>query len=168
MAVVPVAILAFLVRGPLSRVPENRIKIVVGLLLTTFGTFWSIEGLGLFAPDQASLEWPFGDRSLAIILAGWIVTARILIVLLRRREPIGRRPRGRRGVRYVEAFLRFWYEFIVGDDWRIAAGVVAVLGVGAIVVGVGVTWSGLAVSLAIALVVVFALPMVASGRRGGR
>ncbi len=88
-AVVPVAVLAFLIRGPLSRVPENRIKIVVGLLLTTFGTFWSIEGLGLFAPDQASLEWPFGDLSLAIILGGWMVTARILIVLLGRREPTG-------------------------------------------------------------------------------
>ncbi len=93
LAVVPVAILAFLVRGPLSRVPENRIKIVVGLLLSTFGTFWSIEGLGLFAGDQASLEWPFGDGSLAIILVGWIVTARILIVLLRGRDvaeaPVG-------------------------------------------------------------------------------
>jgi hypothetical protein len=28
---------------------------------------------------------------------------------------------------YVKNFLRFWYEFIVGDDWMIAAGVVAAL-----------------------------------------
>jgi hypothetical protein len=27
---------------------------------------------------------------------------------------------------------RFWYEFIVGDDWRIAAGVVAALGITAL------------------------------------
>lgn len=84
LAVIPVAILAFLVRGPLSRVPENRIKIVVGLLLTTFGTFWSIEGLGLFAGDQESLAWPFGDLILGIVLVGWIVTARCLIVIMRR------------------------------------------------------------------------------------
>ncbi len=71
-------------------------------------------------------------------------------------------------MRYVEAFLRFWYEFVVGDDWRIAAGVVAVLLVGAVIVAVGATSGGLAVILAIALVVVFALPMLASGRGGGR
>ena len=25
------------------------------------------------------------------------------------------------------AFLRFWYDFVVGDDWRVAVGVVAAL-----------------------------------------
>jgi uncharacterized membrane protein YfcA len=34
-------------------------------------------------------------------------------------------------VRYVSGFFRFWYDFIVGDAWEIAAGVVAVLAVGA-------------------------------------
>jgi hypothetical protein len=33
----------------------------------------------------------------------------------------------------IRAFLRFWYDFVVGDDWRIAAAVVAALGVTAIV-----------------------------------
>lgn len=84
LPVIPVAMLAFLVRGPLSRVPENRVKIVVGLLLSTFGTFWSIEGLGVFAPDRGSLAWPAGDLSLALILAAWIVTARILVIVLGR------------------------------------------------------------------------------------
>ena len=46
---------------PLARVPENTIKFVVGLLLSTFGTFWAVEGLGWFAPDDASLSWPGGD-----------------------------------------------------------------------------------------------------------
>ena len=27
----------------------------------------------------------------------------------------------------MKAFLRFWYDFIVGDDWTIAAGVVIAL-----------------------------------------
>jgi hypothetical protein len=31
-------------------------------------------------------------------------------------------------VRYAVAFLRFWYDFLVGDDWRVAAGVVIALG----------------------------------------
>ena len=29
---------------------------------------------------------------------------------------------------YVFAFLRFWYHFVIGDDWRIAAGVTLALG----------------------------------------
>ncbi|HUE26465.1 MAG TPA: hypothetical protein VMP89_06795 [Solirubrobacteraceae bacterium] len=35
----------------------------------------------------------------------------------------------------VEAFLRFLWDFVVGDDWRIAAGVVVALGVTALVAG---------------------------------
>ena len=46
----------FALHKPLARVPENTIKFAVGLLLTTFGTFWAVEGLGWFAPDDASLQ----------------------------------------------------------------------------------------------------------------
>ena len=31
-------------------------------------------------------------------------------------------------MKYPVAFLRFWYDFIVGDDWQIAVGIVAALG----------------------------------------
>ena len=31
-------------------------------------------------------------------------------------------------MRYVVAFVRFWWNFVVGDDWRVAAGVAAALG----------------------------------------
>ena len=31
----------------------------------------------------------------------------------------------------LRGFFRFWYDFLVGDDWRIAAGVVIVLAAGA-------------------------------------
>ena len=30
---------------------------------------------------------------------------------------------------FVARFARFWFDFIVGDDWRLAVGVVVVLGV---------------------------------------
>ena len=34
-------------------------------------------------------------------------------------------------MRYVVAFGRFWWDFVVGDDWTVAAGVaVALAGVG--------------------------------------
>ena len=32
-------------------------------------------------------------------------------------------------MRHIAGFFRFWYEFIIGDDWRVAAGVVAALAV---------------------------------------
>ena len=40
-------------------------------------------------------------------------------------------------MRYVRGFLRFWYDFIVGDDWKIAAAVVVALGAGALAVLAG-------------------------------
>lgn len=39
-------------------------------------------------------------------------------------------------MRYVRGFGRFWYDFVVGDDWRIAAGVCLMLALGALLVGV--------------------------------
>ena len=35
-------------------------------------------------------------------------------------------------MRRIEGFLRFLWDFVVGDDWRIAAGVVAALGITAL------------------------------------
>ena len=40
---------------------------------------------------------------------------------------------------FLRAFGRFWYEFLVGDDWRIVAGVTAILGLGALAVAMGMT-----------------------------
>jgi hypothetical protein len=35
-------------------------------------------------------------------------------------------------VRYLTGFFRFWYDFIVGDDWRLAIGGGAALGLSAL------------------------------------
>jgi hypothetical protein len=35
-------------------------------------------------------------------------------------------------VRRIEAFFRYWYEFVVGDDWRVAVGVAVGLGLTAL------------------------------------
>jgi uncharacterized membrane protein len=71
---------------PLARVPENTIKFAVGLLLSTFGTFWAVEGLGWFAPDEASLGWPGGDLALPVLLALWCGLAFLTVRLLAPRE----------------------------------------------------------------------------------
>jgi hypothetical protein len=30
-------------------------------------------------------------------------------------------------MKYLSAFVHFWYDFVVGDDWRVAAGVIVTL-----------------------------------------
>jgi hypothetical protein len=72
--------------------------------------------------------------------------------------------------RFVRGFGRVWYDFIVGDDPKIAGAVAVVLVVGAVLVGVaGATSPTLVVGLAVLLVVAFALAMavdVSGSRRG--
>ena len=60
-AVVIVVVAGLLARGPLERVPENAIKFAVGLLLTSFGTFWAAEGAGV--------DWPGDELSLLAVIA---------------------------------------------------------------------------------------------------
>jgi uncharacterized membrane protein len=133
VAVVLVVILGAVVRGPLSRVPENTLKFVVGIMLTGFGIFWGAEGAGA--------QWPGADTALLVIVPGLAVVALGLTLGMRRfrasraTEQISVRGpapatsvRERRPiVRRLRSFLAFWYDFIVGDDWQIAAGVALAL-----------------------------------------
>lgn len=67
-------------------------------------------------------------------------------------------------MRFLLGFGRFWYEFIVGDDWRIAAGVTLVLAVGAVLEAAGLGGAWLPPALAVAFVVVFAAPLIVGNR----
>jgi uncharacterized membrane protein len=75
-AVVLVAGAGFLVHRPLTRVPENTLKLVVGVMLTSFGIFWGAEGAGV--------AWPGGDAAIPLVIAGTAVLAAGLITGLRR------------------------------------------------------------------------------------
>src|SRR5213596_1096275 len=77
-AVVLVVIAGLVVRGPLSRVPENTLAFAVGVMLTTFGTFWGAEGAGV--------DWPGGDASLPVVLAFVVLLALGYVTALRRRR----------------------------------------------------------------------------------
>jgi hypothetical protein len=46
-------------------------------------------------------------------------------------------------MRYVRGFGKFWYDFIIGDDWKIAAAVVVALGAGALAAVAGLGGSAL-------------------------
>ena len=72
-------------------------------------------------------------------------------------------------MRFAKGFARFWWDFIVGEDWRIAAGVVAVLGAGALLVAATDAPDGLvAVLTALGIVLVAIGSIVASALRAGR
>jgi Ca2+/H+ antiporter, TMEM165/GDT1 family len=88
-AAIAVLVAGLLLHRPLTAVPENTLKYVVGLLLATFGTFWSLEGLGVLTGARHSLVWPGGDWALLALLAGWWLWSRVLIGLLK--DPVSQR-----------------------------------------------------------------------------
>jgi uncharacterized membrane protein len=77
-AVLVVVLAGVALRAPLARVPENLMKFVVGVMLTSFGTFWGAEGAGA--------HWPGSDASLLWVIPAIALFAFGLISALRRRE----------------------------------------------------------------------------------
>jgi uncharacterized membrane protein len=75
-AVVVVVAVGLVVRGPLERVPENTLKFVVGVLLTSFGTFWGAEGAGV--------EWPGADLAILAVVGFVGLLSLVLTRALRR------------------------------------------------------------------------------------
>ena len=75
-AVLVVTLAGIAVRAPLARVPENSMKFVVGIMLTSFGVFWGAEGAGAV--------WPSGDAALLVLVPAVALFALALVALLRR------------------------------------------------------------------------------------
>ena len=59
-AIVVVTLTGIAVRAPLTKVPENWMKFAVGVMLTSFGTFWGAEGAGVV--------WPGHDAALLVLV----------------------------------------------------------------------------------------------------
>jgi uncharacterized membrane protein len=68
-------------RAPLARVPENTLKFAVGIMLTSFGTFWGAEGAGA--------SWPGGDAALLAIVPTLLAVSLLLVGFARR--PAGKK-----------------------------------------------------------------------------
>jgi uncharacterized membrane protein len=76
LALVVVCIIGAALHAPLRRVPENAIKFVVGAMICSFGTFWTLEAL-------AGDVWPGGDWSLVGLALFFLAGGQALAVGLR-------------------------------------------------------------------------------------
>jgi len=135
-AVIVVSIFGFAARKPLSRVPENTLKFAVGVMLAAFGTFWAAEGAGI--------TWPGADLAILALVGFYLASSYLLISILKGRRANAAEPSEvllteeesdqdavqvaiqlRQTVgSTLKIFGKFWYDFIFGDDWRVAAMVV--------------------------------------------
>ncbi|MFE4949530.1 COG4280 domain-containing protein [Leifsonia sp. NPDC056665] len=174
-AIVVVVLIGAAVRAPLSRVPENTLKFVVGVMLTSFGLFWGAEGAGAV--------WPGSDLALLVLIPAVAVFALLLVGVLRRRKaaqlrrdepapvlvattvdghgheteaaatpapaPAAQPQRQNAVVRGLRSFGMFWWDFIVGDDWQIAAGTAVALAITFAVSG----WPGAWVVMPLAVLI---------------
>jgi Ca2+/H+ antiporter, TMEM165/GDT1 family len=75
-AVLVVGVVGLVVARQLSSVPENAMKMGVGLMLVSFGTFWSGEGVGV--------RWPGSDLAIPALVAFYGVVSWILVTAFRR------------------------------------------------------------------------------------
>ena len=78
VAVLLVTVVGVAIHAPLQRVPENTLKFVVGVMLTSFGTFWGAEGAGA--------HWPGGDAALLALVPATLLFSLCLVSVVRRKS----------------------------------------------------------------------------------
>ena len=77
-AVVVIGAVGAVLHRFVTRIPRSFLQLVVGILLTTFGSFWALEGLGV--------DCPAGDGAIVGLLLLYVLTAVINIGLERQRR----------------------------------------------------------------------------------
>ncbi len=75
-AIMLVGAAGFALQRPLERIPRSFLQLVVGTMLTSFGTFWGLEGLGV--------GWPQSDADIVLLIVFYGVAASAYIGLERR------------------------------------------------------------------------------------
>jgi uncharacterized membrane protein len=169
-AVAVVTAAGFALRAPLAKVPENTMKFSVGIMLTAFGIFWGAEGSA-----GASKKWPGDNWALPALILGVTLFSFVLIEVLKvmrvkprvvvvskseTSAPAESQPERDKLVAGLIAFGAFWADFIVGDDWRIAAGIVLSFILTATITYSAFTWA--IVPLFVAIFLSYSLYSVAS------
>jgi uncharacterized membrane protein len=140
-------------------VPENTLKFVVGILLTSFGIFWGAEGVA-----GGSAKWPGDNWAVPAIIACVWLFALLAIATLRR---AGKSSNGKQAkvqsstsaatkersavMKNLIAFVEFWVDFIVGDDWQIALGILIGFIITANIAVSNWTWSVIPIAVVLSL-----------------
>jgi uncharacterized membrane protein len=75
-AVVVIGAIGFALKNVVSRIPRSLLQLVVGTMLTSFGTFWALEGMGV--------TWPQSDADIGVLLAFYALAALAFIRFERR------------------------------------------------------------------------------------
>lgn len=143
-----VALVGVVVSRQLSGVPENLMKLAVGTMLISFGTFWGGEGLGL--------AWPGNDLMIPILVVvyGLIVfgLVKIMAGLERKNSVMQTKPASKPEllkatdyasvsgaasvvrrpvlVKISRAFGKFWWDFFIGDTPEVFIGTVVIFVLG--------------------------------------
>ena len=75
-ALVVIGAVGFALQRPLERIPRSFLQLLVGTMLTSFGTFWALEGLGV--------SWPQSDADILLLIVFYGLAAAAYIELERR------------------------------------------------------------------------------------
>lgn len=125
ITVLIVSAAGFVLRKPLSRIPENQMKFIVGIALTSFGIYWGAEGAGAV--------WPKSDAALIPIVLYLLLLSYGLTQLLKRKKKFTAKITQNKSIDFDELdsaqvlkdrgfkrplkdFGYFWYDFLIGDD----------------------------------------------------
>jgi Ca2+/H+ antiporter, TMEM165/GDT1 family len=104
-ALAVVAVSGLALRRPLTRVPENAMKYAVGIMLTSFGTFFAGEGIGVV--------WWRSDLSLLPLVAVYAAASLALVWALRHPVAVGETRLA--AVRAARAVVTEVWGLFVGD-----------------------------------------------------
>jgi uncharacterized membrane protein len=149
-----VVVMGIALRAPLVRIPENAMKLVVGLMLTSFGTFFAGEGIGV--------QWWRDDLSVLVLIAVYGLVSIAFVGLLRSQPGLSLGDGN--AVRIARAIVKeVWGLFV--DDGALAIVAVAVLLAVAVFVDRVAGQHGLAAALLVVGMVV-ALWVPLSGHLG--
>jgi uncharacterized membrane protein len=74
-----IAAAGLLARGVVQRILRSALQLLVGTLLSSFGTFWAVEGLGV--------AWPGSDAAIFALVGWYALAAAGYVAFLRRRIP---------------------------------------------------------------------------------
>jgi uncharacterized membrane protein len=154
-ALVAVIALGVALRAPLTRIPENLLKTIVGVMLTSFGTFFVGEGIGV--------EWWHSDLTLALIVCGWALLTVVATAWLRSERGVAL-PNGR-PARIARAVAAETWGLVVGGGSLALAIVAAVLGAALLAARVPDARGWAAVLLVAALAAALLLALGESRRR---